>query len=361
MGNRVTIQDIADALGISRNTVSKAINHSAGLAEATRRRILEKAVELGYKQFSYMQFRDKGPEEHSDAGLNGENAAREIGLITTSVLSGSHFAYTMLDHLQRRLIPLGYTLNTYHVSEENLKNRTLPVAFLPEQVSAIVCIEVFDIQYSQMLCALGLPTLFIDGPARMRGEPLAADMLLMDSSTELCRLTRKLLEAGKRSFGFIGDYLHCRSFSERYAALRYSLQLAEIPVEEQFVIRENGLDGIHAALSRLERLPEFFLCANDFVAVNVLQVLRTLKKSVPEDVMLCGFDDAPESRIVLPPLTSVHIHRRVMAQEAAHLLISRIKDPTIKFRQVYTQTNLICRKSTNYLPTGEQRDEIFVI
>ena len=51
---RVTIQDIADALGVSRNTVSKAINNSDGLAEATREKILQKAVEMGYKQFSYV-------------------------------------------------------------------------------------------------------------------------------------------------------------------------------------------------------------------------------------------------------------------------------------------------------------------
>ena len=51
---KVTNQDIADALGVSRNTVSKAINNSDGLADATREKILQKAVEMGYKQFSYV-------------------------------------------------------------------------------------------------------------------------------------------------------------------------------------------------------------------------------------------------------------------------------------------------------------------
>ena len=54
MKKKVTIQDIADALGISRNTVSKAINNSGGLADATREKILQKAIEMGYKQFSYV-------------------------------------------------------------------------------------------------------------------------------------------------------------------------------------------------------------------------------------------------------------------------------------------------------------------
>jgi len=52
---KVTIQDIADELGVSRNTVSKAINNADGLAEATRERILQKAIEMGYKQFSYIK------------------------------------------------------------------------------------------------------------------------------------------------------------------------------------------------------------------------------------------------------------------------------------------------------------------
>ena len=54
---KVTIQDIADELGVSRNTVSKAINNADGLAEATREKILQKATEMGCKQFSYIKAR----------------------------------------------------------------------------------------------------------------------------------------------------------------------------------------------------------------------------------------------------------------------------------------------------------------
>ena len=48
MADRITIQDIADALGISRNTVSKAINNTGILADATREKVLKKAAEMGY-------------------------------------------------------------------------------------------------------------------------------------------------------------------------------------------------------------------------------------------------------------------------------------------------------------------------
>ena len=65
MADRVTIQDIADALGVSRNTVSKAINNTGLLADATRERVLKKAVEMGYKQFSYVNIYGSGKAEVS--------------------------------------------------------------------------------------------------------------------------------------------------------------------------------------------------------------------------------------------------------------------------------------------------------
>ena len=54
MEKKITIQDIADALGLSRNTVSKALNNTGVLAEDTRQKILEKAAEMGYRRVIYI-------------------------------------------------------------------------------------------------------------------------------------------------------------------------------------------------------------------------------------------------------------------------------------------------------------------
>ena len=79
---------------------------------------------------------------------------------------------------------------------------------------------------------------------------------------------------------------------------------------------------------------------------GVKQSLRKLGKSVPEDVLMCGFDDAPESRIMTPTLTTVHNHTQIMAFTAIHLLMTRMKEPTLDYRTVYTATELIYRDST---------------
>ena len=82
---------------------------------------------------------------------------------------------------------------------------------------------------------------------------------------------------------------------------------------------------------------------------DVQQALAAAGKRVPEDVRICGFDDSAESRLSKPALTTVHIHTQIIAFSAVHLLISRIKEPSLDFRTIHTETNLIYRDSTGTL------------
>lgn len=343
---RTTIQDIADALGISRNTVSKAINNSDGLADATREKILQKAVEMGYKQFSYVASLPGAARFVPADSPERSGAAGEIAVFSANLsLLSNHFAIPMLDRFKQELSQLGYTLKIYKVDQDNLAEHTLPAAFDAKQASAVLCIEMFDRAYDEMLCGLGLPVLFVDGPHKRFGDSLRADQLYMDSTTGITKLVHEILKKGVRKIGFIGDYEHCQSFFERYAAFRSAMTLAGVPVDEACCIKSNAAD-LYEPLAALPELPEMFICANDFIAVDAMQSLRKLGKSVPEDILLCGFDDAPESRIITPTLTTVHIHTQIMAFTAIHLLMTRMKEPTLDYRTVYTATELICRDST---------------
>ncbi|MBR7187661.1 MAG: LacI family DNA-binding transcriptional regulator [Clostridia bacterium] len=337
---RVTIQDIADELGISRNTVSKAINNADGLAEATRARILEKAIEMGYKQFSYIKAHS-GIVQEQEVQSKGE-----IALLCGGVIAPAHFATLMLDKLKKELSQWGYTLNTHRVERENFLCRTLPLTFDPRQVSAIICVEMFDRAYDEMICGLGLPVLFVDGPNKRDGIDLPADQLYMDNTTAITRFINDMLVRGKRKIGFIGDYEHCQSFFERYTAFRYAMLMANAPVEERFCIKTSEREKLEESLAALADFPDVFLCANDFAAEDAIYALRKLGKSVPENVLFCGFDDSPNSRIMTPSLTTVHIHTQVMAVAAIQLLLSRIEEPNLDYRIVHTETELIYRDST---------------
>lgn len=345
MTAKVTIQDIADALNISRNTVSKALNNSDGIAAATRDRILAKAAEMGYRQFSFMQTLSAvGRETQTAEPLPGSSG--DIALLTTVQFSDSHFAVTMVDRLRRELAQFGYSLTGYYVSRENLAQKQLPYPLPRENTQAFICFELFDWDYCDMLCAIDRPILFVDGPSKHSGRKLQADQIIMDNMGELTRLIDGLVKQGVQNFGFVGDFDHCQSFFERYAALYSALAMAALPLRSEYVIRENHPINIYYAVSSLQELPKCFVCANDEIAISLIRILGKLGKSVPKDVLVCGFDDSAASRTVEPSLTTVHVHTQIMAFSAAQLLISRIKNPDLDFRTVYTQTDLVPRDST---------------
>lgn len=354
MATRVTIQDIADSLGVSRNTVSKAINNTGVLADTTREKVLKKAAEMGYKQFSYVTITDNSQPKITLPNTREKN---EIALLTTIFLGNSHFASTMLDKFQRELSQLGYSLTMHRILPDELNHLVLPESVNLERTAGIVCIEVFNLPYSRMLCNLEVPLLFIDSPVTALSGALNADCLYMENQSNILLFINEMAQRGKTRIGFVGRYMHCQSFFERYIAYRNAMHLLNLPCPDAYCIIKNkeGVSNPTAvdyheylieSFRKLDPFPEVLICANDFIALDTIHALQSLGYSVPQDVYLCGFDDSPESRIVTPALTTIHIHSSIMGVTATQLLISRINEPSMHYRTVYTETNLIFRKST---------------
>lgn len=349
MAERVTIQDIADALGLSRNTVSKAINNTGVLAEATRERVLQKAVEMGYKQFSYANISNLSILSEQPQPKDGG----EFALFTGMFLGNSHFSSTMLDKFQMEISLLGYSMTMHRVTEENISALSLPVTYSPERTKGILCIEIFDFKYCKMLCDLHIPILLVDGPSASFGKKLNADMLLMNNTAGIFEFISDMKRRGIQRIGFIGQATHCRSFFERYLAFRNAMFLNSLPVNEEDCLTEihphgsEYKDYLNKKIQSLASLPELFLCVNDFIAIDTLQALKLRGLSCPEDIQICGFDDSPESKIMSPTLTTFHIHTQIMGFSAANLLVTRIRHPELNPRIIYTETDLIYRESTN--------------
>ena len=359
MAGRVTIQDIADALGLSRNTVSKAINNTGILADATREKILQKAMEMGYKTFSYAnsQMDLKFPSQFSSQDplftpIDLKDPRREVALFTGLFLDNGHFASTMLDKFQYELTLLGYSLTIHRVLDENMDKLTLPLSFRPDNTAAIICVEIFHHDYCKMLCSLNLPLLLVDAPVQTYISPLPADLLLMENTSAIHQIIYTASQSGITKIGFVGHSTHCRSFYERFMAFREAMYLYSVPINEAYCLTDccgTGQayrDCLRETISKMKDLPELFICANDFVAIDILTVLREMGVSCPEDILLSGFDDSPESKVITPPLTTCHIHSQIMGASAAYLLISRIRQPHLNYRTLHAETDLIYRAST---------------
>ncbi len=346
MNKKVTLQDIADALNLSRNTVSKAINNSSGIADNTREMVLEKAVEMGYKHFSYVKSASSSFVNNSDFFQN-PSSPKEIALFTAADVSSSHFASLMLDKFSSEIQQLGLSLIHYRISQDNIDQMKLPITFHQEQVCAIICVELFNYAYSQMVCTLDLPVLFVDCPPLIGGRSLNADILLMDNSVGISQAITDCVRNGIQKFGFIGNYMHCQSFFERYIAFETGLLIHDLPVDHKYIINyaDNSVEALAKQLESLDRYPEVFICANDFVAIEAILVLRNLSKSVPNDIQFLGFDDSHESRAFSPTLSTVHIHTQSMAYSAVQLLLTRIMEPNTEKRIVHVTSDLIYRDS----------------
>ena len=235
MAERITIQDIADALGLSRNTVSKAINNTGILADATREKVLKKAIEMGYKQFSYVNIPGIGIPG-ADPVCTLSLKKNEIALLTANFINNSHFASTMLDNFQRGISDSGYTFTMHRIQENEIRNLQLPNSYNIEKTAGIICVEMFNPKYCSMLCELGTPLLFVDSPASGLGEPLKADVLSMDNQSNIHVFVHEMARRGKKRIGYIGNCMHCQSFFERFLGYRNAMYLCGLSCLEEYCI-----------------------------------------------------------------------------------------------------------------------------
>lgn len=349
MATKVTIQDIANELQLSRNTVSKAINNTGVLADATREKILRKAAEMGYKQFAYLPLFQEDTAKAAEHSILPSDK-REIAMLTTQFLSSSHFSSMMLDRFQSEIEHLHSCTTIHRISPIELKEKKLPSSLNIERTAGIICIEVFDYDYAQMLCDLDVPLLFVDTPVMDMSPPLKADRLYMENRIEVQNAVAHMVQRGKKRISFAGDKNHCQSFFERYMAYKDAVEYFGLTEGLSTCAMPSGQQNypvsLYETIRRFKTMPDAFVCANDFVAMDLVKALNELGYSVPDDIWVCGFDDSQEASYFAPRLTSIHIHGQIMGYTAANLLMTRIEEPSLNYRTVYTETNLILREST---------------
>ena len=349
MATRVTIQDIASELQLSRNTVSKAINNTGVLADATREKILLKAAEMGYKQFAYLPLFQEDTAKAAEHSILPSDK-REIAMLTTQFLSSSHFSSMMLDRFQSEIEHLHSCTTIHRISPIELKEKKLPSSLNIQRTAGIICIEVFDYDYAQMLCDLDVPLLFVDTPVMDMRPPLKADRLYMENRIEIQNAVAHMVQRGKKRISFAGDKNHCQSFFERYMAYKDAMEYFGLTEGLSTCAMPSGQQNypvsLYETIRRFKTMPDAFVCANDFVAMDLVKALNELGYSVPDDIWVCGFDDSQEASYFAPRLTSIHIHEQIMGYTAANLLMTRIEEPSLNYRTVYTETNLVLREST---------------
>ena len=335
---KVTMQDIADACGLSRNTVSKVYNGRGSVPEATRRLVLAKAEALGYHQ------------RPAQPGVQGSGGGT-IALLTQHKLLSHNFGAFFITSFTDRISRSGYTLKIFEVSPEEIVQLRLPSGFRPEDAAGLLVIELFDRSYLEMLCALRKPMVCVDGYAHASKSLLDCDFISMENIASEQIMVQRMIAAGAKRLGFVGDIEHCCSFSERWFSFCAAIAEAGLPVDRRLCILEKDselygdTDWLQAHLAAMPALPDAFACANDYLAIHLMTALKRMGLSIPGDVMVAGFDGSPEAAIVSPALTTALIPSAEIGRLAASMLYERIRSPEAPFRRTYIKTTPIWGES----------------
>ena len=338
---RITIQDIADACGLSRNTVSKVFNNRGSVQELTRQQVLKKAVELGYFQLA--------GEEAAQHALHMQN----IALLTRHMPADYHFGTFFIPAFASQISRAGYTLMMHEISEEELRQASLPAKINLERTAGILCIELFDPEYIGRLCELGLPILILDGPRDAATSMMNCDRISMENLASTMALVDHVISKGARKIGFVGDPNHCGSFHERWFGFCSAVSNAGLSLNRALCILDGdespyGDSGwLAEKIREMPQLPDALICVNDYVAIHVMTALKQLGLSIPEQIMVAGFDGTAQSAVMEPSLTTVQIPGAEIGRVAADILLNRIANPGRPFISVYVKTTPIWRESTN--------------
>ncbi len=335
---RATLKDVAEHAGVSPSTVSRALSGRARVDPATRARIRAAMEDLNY--LTGPTTPDLSPRRTGMLGLLMPEGMQQMGMDTSvfaAVLSSARtaaeaegFAITVASYTDGpevvtvgdRLLAQGQ-LEGAIVMRVRLSDEGF-VRFRNQQLPFVVINRLFE--RDSIHCV---------GTDQVKCGYLAA---------------QHLLALGHRSIGVLTGPWNVHSYTGRIAGYRQALADAGIAPRKEWIMECDGeSDTAYAATLALLRLPQpptAVITANDRIAAPVIEAARVLGLSVPEDLSVIGFDDAPEGAYYNPPLTTVRLEWAQMAELATQMLVEIIRRPALARVSLALEPAIVVRHST---------------
>jgi len=160
-----------------------------------------------------------------------------------------------------------------------------------------------------------------------------------------------LISQGCSSFAFVTTQSHPSIANERLEAYVHYVRKADPDSADRILAGDLSIEWGEEAGRRLAAgpLPNGVVCANDLIALGVLQAFRARGIRVPQDVAVTGYDDSTFASVVEPRLTSVRQPLGPLGQEAARFITSAIEVPGLPARELRLLPELVVRDSSNLL------------
>jgi LacI family transcriptional regulator len=327
--------DVAERAGVSVGTVSNVLNHPERVAPATRDRVLRAIAELGFVR-------------NEAARQLRAGRSRTVGLVVLDV--GNPFFTDLAGGVEKTAGDHGLSVVLCN-SGDDAEREEHHLSLLQEQ-------RAFGI----LITPVATKTPAID-VIRGRGTPV----VLVDhsSSARQCSVSvndqiggelamAHLIDKGHQRIAFVGGPLSIKQVSERLTGARKALRAAGMRPGALTVVETRALNvaagrqtGDAIADLPAKTRPTAVFCANDLLALGVLQTMTRRRVPVPGELAIVGYDDIDFASAAAVPLTSVRQPSAQLGQAAMELLIDEARaSHSHQHRQVVFEPELIVREST---------------
>jgi Transcriptional regulators len=338
MQKKVTMQDIADKLGITKVSVSKVLNNQPGIGENLRLQILKTAKEMNYTK-------------HKEKSALRKTYNFAIVCPKRNFLDDEYFYTNIYFYINRYCIENHHGCDCYVITREDEDKGRLPEQLSDKKYNGIFIAGECTANFLSSLSALKNNIVAID----FYNNNFNFDYVVVDNFLAGQYVTKYLLEKGHREIGFIGDYKTTSSISDRYFGyMKTMLRNELVPrAEAQFSVLDVSV-GATVPFKLPEKMPTAFICHCDKAAFIIIQALERAGFAVPSDVSVMSFDNTKICEIITPKLTTIDINLKEISKLAIDLMLKRLKDHTKKKRKFYLETSIIERDSVTNAPAEEE-------
>ncbi|MFY1669466.1 LacI family DNA-binding transcriptional regulator [Plantactinospora sp. WMMB334] len=340
-GPAVSIRDVASQAGVSVGTVSNVLNRPDIVAASTRNRVLAAINELGFV-----------PNDAARQLRRGRG--RTLGLVVLDV--ANPFFTDVAKGVEDATGAAGMAVIFCNSDGDSAKESRYLDLLEEQRVQGVLITPVDDANERLVrLRERGVLVVLLD---RRSTRPDVCSVAVDDRlGGELAM--RHLVEAGHRRIAFVGGPWQLEQVRDRYDGARHALREAGLAEEHlrRFETPSPTVAAGRDAASRILGQPRStrataVFCANDLLALGVLQELTRQQVRVPADIALVGYDDIDFAAAAAVPLSSVRQPRQRLGQTAARLMLDEANDPeNHRHQQVIFEPELVVRESSRYART----------
>ncbi|WP_406686099.1 substrate-binding domain-containing protein [Rossellomorea vietnamensis] len=336
MKKKVTMQDIADRLNISKNSVSQALTGKPGVSEETRDLVKNAAMELGYDYPKARQL------------ANGKKQG-SIALIASDLaFSLKSFFGEIFLSIEKEAVQRGMTLQIQSINKEATKQLILPSFIENQSVDGIIILSHISNDYINKVIATGIPTVMID-----HHHPTnQSDVIITNNRFGAYTAVEHLIQLGHKDIAYIGNVDYSPSYQERYEGYLHALRDHRLSPVEPFTytdaVEEENI--IFDYIQNLPNKPTAWFCVNDGLGFLVSSCLQQQGYKVPQDASVCSYDNGQLSQLANPKITTMNIDLELYGKKAVEQLCWRMENRGEPFQEILISSELVKRDSTSSPP-----------